>query len=232
MRTKVCVVAVPATRSNINDFLQIAPRLTKASFCTNSVASLQFPPFGRPVGGQNPSVMKRTTQILAFLACAAAAQAQSYIFTVSLSGAAENPANASPGSGSGTITLELNNPVDLDDNTLSYSISYSNLSANSTASHIHGPAATTANAPILLALTGQLGSTSGTLAANNVAASAAVTSALLNGLAYVNVHSTAIPSGEIRGQANQLAPVPEVDSAALVGGLLGVGAIAWRMRRR
>ena len=63
-------------------------------------------------------------------------------------------------------------------------------------------------------------------------ACAAVTSALLNGIAYVNVHSTAIPSGEIRGQATQLAPVPEVDSAPVFGGLLGVGAIARRLRRR
>jgi hypothetical protein len=176
--------------------------------------------------------MKKLSLLAAFATCAVAVQAQSYFFTVSLNGASENPPNASGGLGFGTITLNLNNPGDPNDNTLNYSVSYANLSANSTASHIHGPATTSANAPVLLGLTGTLNATTGTLAASNVSANSAVTSALINGLAYVNVHSSSFPGGEVRGQANLVAVVPEADSAMLVGGLLGLGAIAWRIRRK
>lgn len=176
--------------------------------------------------------MKKLSLLAAFATCAVAVNAQSYFFTASLSGASENPANASPAVGFGTITLNLNNPADPNDNTLSYSVSYAGLTGLSTASHIHGPATTSANAPVILGFTGTFSNTAGTLAASNVAANSTVTSALLNGLAYVNVHSVAFPGGEIRGQANLVAVVPEADSAMLVGGLLGLGAIAWRIRRK
>lgn len=186
-----------------------------------------------PTRSQNQyRVMKKLSLLAALASCVVAAHAQSYFFTVSLSGASENPANASSGLGFGTITLNLNNPADPNDNTLNYSVSYANLSANSTAAHIHGPATTSQNAGVLVGLTGTLNAKAGTLAASNVAANSTLTSALLNGLAYVNIHSTSLPGGEIRGQANLVAVVPEADSAMLVGGLLGLGAIAWRIRRK
>jgi hypothetical protein len=176
--------------------------------------------------------MKKLSLLAAFATCAVAVQAQSYFFTVSLNGASENPANASPGIGFGTITLNLNNPVDPNDNTVNYSVSYAGLVANSTAAHIHGPATTSQNAGVLLGLAGTLNAQAGTLAASSVAANPTLTSALINGLAYVNIHSTSFPGGEVRGQANLVAVVPEVDSAMLVGGLLGLGAMAWRIRRK
>lgn len=176
--------------------------------------------------------MKKLFLFATLASCAVALQAQSYLFTATLNGASETVPNGSPGTGTATITLELNDPLDLNDNTLSYNVSYSNLSALTTAAHIHGPAAPGSNAGVILGFTGPFGTTSGSFVASNVAANPTVTSALLNGLAYVNIHTTAIPSGEIRGQANLVAVVPEADSAMLVGGLLGLGAVAWRIRRK
>ena len=49
---------------------------------------------------------------------------------------------------------------------------------------------------------------------------------LINGLYYVNIHSTFRPGGEIRGQ---ILLVPEPSTAALVG--LGIGLLAVVRRR-
>jgi hypothetical protein len=182
--------------------------------------------------------MKPTLLLAAIAACATAAHAQSYIFSVNLSGASEVPSNGSSATGTGSVTLDLNDPANPNDNTVTYSISYSGLSANTTAAHFHGSAPAGSNAGVILGLTGQpgqtgsVGATSGTFAGNNVTASPTLTSALLNGLSYVNVHNASFPGGEIRGQVTQVAVVPEVDSAVLVGGILGLGAIAWRARRK
>src|SRR6266480_3636533 len=69
-------------------------------------------------------------------------------FTVTLSGGQEVPSNASTGSGNGTLTL------DTTANTLTFNnIPWSGLSADSTLSHIHGPAASGVNASVLYNLT-------------------------------------------------------------------------------
>jgi hypothetical protein len=81
--------------------------------------------------------------------------------------------------------------------------------------HFHGPANTTANAPVIQNLApfaiGPLG-TSGTVS-GTVPLTVPLRKALLNGQLYVNVHSSANPGGEIRGQ---IAPV------AMTAGLNGV----------
>ena len=52
---------------------------------------------------------------------------------------------------------------------------------------------------------------------------------LINGLYYVNIHTTFRPAGEIRGQ---ILLVPEPGTAALVGRLLiGLLAAARRLRK-
>jgi glucose/arabinose dehydrogenase/plastocyanin len=120
-------------------------------------------------------------------------------FTASLSGAAEQPRPVTTsGSGLGVF--------DLDGNTLRFSISYSGLSGPALAAHIHGPAGTDAEAPIILSLQ--------PYAAGPVAASGAFSgtlvisdqfkSLILSGQTYVNVHTVNNPGGEIRGQ---IAPV-------------------------
>jgi len=159
-------------------------------------------------------------------------------FAVSLNGA-QDGGGARTGSGSGTLTL------DTVANTLTFNnISWGGLSADTTASHIHGPAAAGANtgviyflsSPATFTTTGagiRSGTISGTMSLanptqNGVTYSVASQIAdLQNGLWYVNVHSTAFPGGEIRGQ---ILPVPEPSTLALFG--LGVGALAWRLRKR
>jgi hypothetical protein len=112
-------------------------------------------------------------------------------FTAALTGDAErpNPVTTSA-SGIGMFSLE--------GNTLNYNISYSNLSSAPTASHIHGPAASTAAAAVLKAFvtpTGTSGAYSG-----SVTLSDAEKALLLSGQTYANLHTTANGGGEIRGQ--------------------------------
>jgi hypothetical protein len=136
-------------------------------------------------------------------------------FTGTLSGTKENPANTSPGQGTFTIVLDTST------NVLTWDVQVSGLTTNINNGHIHGPAATTANAGVILNFnptTNQIpGSTfTGFGAANNGRAqgSLTLTSAvigggvngdslkklLIAGLTYVNVHTTQNGGGEVRAQ--------------------------------
>ena len=159
-------------------------------------------------------------------------------FTISLDGA-QDGGGGRTGSGSGTLTL------DTTANTLTFNnIIWSGLSADSTASHIHGPGAAGNNAGVIYFLSSpapftttgpgiRSGTFSGTMnltdpTQNGVTYTVASQIAdLENGLWYINVHSTAFGGGEIRGQ---IIPVPEPSTLALLG--LGAGALVWRLRRR
>jgi hypothetical protein len=131
-------------------------------------------------------------------------------FKATLSGANEVPANASTATGSFTATL------DTVTNIFIYDLTFNGLSANVNNGHIHGPAAvgvnagTTVNFNTLPGATFGFGNPSGaghgalTLnAATQVTATVSGDSLkklLFAGLTYVNIHTTAIPGGEIRGQ--------------------------------
>jgi hypothetical protein len=120
--------------------------------------------------------------------------------TAILSGESERPdAVNTTATGSGTFSLE--------GDTLNFDIRYAGLSANSIAAHIHGPATAAQSTNVMIDLgpfhIGAFGSTSGTMS-GRVVLTAAQKVALLGGLTYVNVHSTAHGGGEIRGQ---IAPV-------------------------
>ncbi len=141
------------------------------------------------------------------------------IYTASLSGAKESPPNNSPGTGNAVVT------VDAAAMTMRVQVTFSGLMAPTTASHIHAPTAVPGTGTVGVAtavptFTGfPLGVTSGTydhtfdmtlassynpayLAANGgtpASAFAALKAALNNGTAYLNIHTTAVPSGEIRG---------------------------------
>jgi len=126
-------------------------------------------------------------------------------FTVSLTPGAEIPPCASAGgNASGTATIT----VAPDDSSINATVSYSGLSGEPTAAHLHaGPAS--ALGPVVLPFSGSLASpfSKTFTAADYVAAVGApldfpsfVTALKAGGAAYVNVHTAACKPGEIRGE--------------------------------
>jgi hypothetical protein len=65
-------------------------------------------------------------------------------------------------------------------------------------------------------------------------AEAALVTGLLAGRAYLNVHTSFAPGGEIRGFLQEIPPaaVPEPGTLTLLGVGVGVAALAARRRRR
>lgn len=185
----------------------------------------------------------------ALLAFAAPAQAVPVVFITSLSGGAEEPPNASPGTGSSFVTL------DRDAATLRVEVSFANLLAGTTAAHIHcctdapntGVAGVATQVPTFIDF--PLGVTSGsydrTFDLNDAATynPAFITNfgggtvagafdfladGIEGGMAYLNLHTSAFPGGEIRGF---LAPIPEPATVSLLLGGLAVLALAGRRGR-
>lgn len=176
----------------------------------------------------------------------AAGRAGAQTWTATLSGPNESPANASPGTGHAEFTLTGNN--------LSVFITFQDLLTGTTASHIHcctdapfsGVAAVATVVPTFTDF--PLGVTSGTysrifdltsassynpafITANGGsvdAARAALIAGMNAGDAYVNVHTTQFPAGEIRGF---LVTVPEPGTLVLLGsGLAAIGGAARKRR--
>ena len=79
--------------------------------------------------------------------------------------------------------------------------------------HVHGPANPNQNAPVIYGL-GPIGSPKIGSSAP-VLLNAGQMTDMLNGLHYVNIHTTPHPGGEIRGQV--LVPEPSAIALALVG---------------
>ena len=186
---------------------------------------------------------------LAFAAALPAA-AHEVIYLADLTGAAEAPPNASPGIGMAKVTF------DFDLVTMRVEASFGGLLGITTASHIHcctavpgvGTAGVATPVPSFPGF--PAGVTSGSydhtfdmtvsgsynpayIAANGGTAGtafAAFVTGLDAGKAYLNVHTSAFPGGEIRGF---LTPVPEPETYALMLlGLAAVGAVARRKHAR
>ena len=190
-----------------------------------------------------------TAAIFLTVLCVAApvSNAAPLVFVTFLSGPNESPPNASPGTGFATVTID---PVA---HTMRVEVSFSGLLAPTTASHIHAatptPFAGTAGvATVTPTFTGFPGGvTSGTydhlfdmtlassynpafVTANGGSISASenvLFSAIMDGRAYLNIHSTTFTGGEIRGF---LVATPEPATMLLFG--TGLASIAYKIRRR
>jgi hypothetical protein len=121
-----------------------------------------------------------------------------------MNGVQEVPANASPARGTACFVLD---PVA---NTLAYDMTFDMLPTAETVAHIHGYSVPGVNSPPLHTL--PLGKTKSGVWAYPPADE----DEILAGLAYVNIHSSALPAGEIRGQI-----VRDVSNAFFIGKLDG-----------
>jgi hypothetical protein len=184
--------------------------------------------------------------------CVLATQATAAILTydAALSGPSEAPPNASPGTGFAEVM------IDTIANTMRVEVTFSGLSGTTTASHIHcctatpgvGTAGVATTVPTFTGF--PLGVTSGTydhtfdmslsssynpafVTANGGTVATAET-VLLAGLSagdtYLNIHSSVVPGGEIRGF---LAAVPEPSTwAMMLLGFAGIGFMAYRRKAK
>jgi hypothetical protein len=180
------------------------------------------------------------------LLCAPLARPALLVYDAFLSGPSESPPNASPGTGFAVVTF------DTVADTMRVQASFSGLLGTTTASHIHAPTPAPFSGTAGVATTTPtfpgfpLGVTSGTydmtfdlslstswnpafISANGgttASATAAFEAAVAAGESYLNIHSTVVPGGEIRGF---LVAVPEPGTLSLTALALGV---VWRRRRR
>jgi len=116
-------------------------------------------------------------------------------FRSSLSGVNERPnAIVSTGFGSGEMTLVYNK--------VGLNATYGALSGPATAGHFHGPAGAFQAASVLVdlsSLNGGAFGVSGTIA-GTVTLDATPLAAFVDGLTYINLHTSANSGGEVRGQ--------------------------------
>jgi len=120
-------------------------------------------------------------------------------FYAYLTGAQEVPAVVTSASGFARIVVNESTM------TINYTIVYNNLQGTWSASHIHAPAALGANAGVAINFPGGSGN-SGTIT-GSTAITATQISQIRAHQGYVNVHSSAFPTGELRGQLGIKRPV-------------------------
>ena len=130
--------------------------------------------------------MLRITTFLFSLALAGTLGAQTQYFTATLTGSQEVPPNASTSYGKAFITLN--------GTALSVTVNTTSFATATTAGHIH-KAPVGVNGSVVIPFT-QAGSTW----TANVTVTAAQITDLTTGQWYCNIHTTAFPGGEIRGQ--------------------------------
>lgn len=188
------------------------------------------------------------TKLVLLSLCALGGAAQAAVFTAHLDGASESPPVVTTGTGSATVTY------DGVAQTLRVQITFSDLESPTSVAHIHAPTAVPGAGNIGVAvypgtfpgfpagvmagvydhtldLTDLATYTGGFLTLNGgtvAGAEAGLLAAMLEGRAYVNIHTQANPGGEIRGF---LALVPEPATYAWVAGLGLCGFGLWRRLR-
>ena len=141
-------------------------------------------------------------------------------FDVTLSGASEVPGNSSTFSGFGTL--------DLSGTSLTYSIKVFNPMPQPLDGTFNGPAGPGSTAPVTVDLGAPSSDPQGWIWTSGVVfLSPSEASDLTAGDWYMNVLSSAFPSGELRGQ---IEPVPEPTTGILFVG--GLGVLVWNHFRR
>ncbi len=136
-----------------------------------------------------------TFAIMLMLPASAAAET----FFAYLSAAQEVPTNASTATGYARVFLNETA------GTITYSVVFTGLSSNQTASHIHAAAAIGANAGVVINF-GAVGGTAGTITGTLPITPTQITQ-LRAHQGYVNLHSVNFGGGEIRGQLGVKRPV-------------------------
>jgi hypothetical protein len=192
--------------------------------------------------------MKQTILSVAAIAAIAAANpvsAHESVYAAQLLGTSEVPSAVTTGHGSAKVT------IDFDLVTMRVQASFADLLGTVTASHIHcciAPGSNVGVATQTPTFTGfplgvhagsydmtfdmaQSGSYNGSFITNNGGTVGSAFNALVAGLdagkAYLNVHTSSFPGGELRAL---LLPVPEPQTYALM--LAGLGVLGWAARRR
>ena len=194
--------------------------------------------------------------LVAFLLTTLPAQAAPIVFSAVLDGPSESPSNASPATGFATVT------IDDVAHTMRVEATFAGLLGTTTASHIHvingpgdtntadtnGPVATTTPSFVGFPLGVTAGSFDQTYnmlltssyrsgwitdsGGSTTAAEAALFAGIVEGRAYLNIHTQAFGGGEIRGFL-QPAAIPEPASLVLIGsGLVAAGLRRRRQRAR
>jgi CHRD domain/PEP-CTERM motif len=177
--------------------------------------------------------MKNLISAVAVGCCLSVAQAATWDVTLDLNGlngGNEVPVNTSPAVG-GPVGVGIR--YDDASNVLTVNAAYgifgwAPLTGTYGGAHLHLGAAGE-EGPVLVDLASMhlpFNANSGFFS-GNVTLSSAVGSALLAGNVYMNIHSSAFPGGEIRGQ---LTVVPEPEVIALA--ILGFGGMAMALRRQ
>jgi hypothetical protein len=190
-------------------------------------------------------LLRLAVPIVATLGIATCVQAMPFSYIAALDGASESSPNVSPGAGDAWVELDLSAHL------LRVMVNFVGLDGTTTAAHVHGPPATpgAGNAGVITMtpyfIGFPVGVTSGTydnildttLAATFsaaflnsfggtvAAAEAALATSLADGTAYLNIHTTAFPGGEIRGFLEAAAtPEPVTLGLLLTGTLILMGA--------
>lgn len=117
-----------------------------------------------------------------------AAMAETVTYRAELSGANEVPANDSGASGEAVAVYDTESRM------LEWTVTYTGLSAPLIGAHFHGPAATSANAGVLVPMKAGASAIEGSAELSEEQAGF-----LEQGAIYVNLHTEKFPGGELRG---------------------------------
>jgi hypothetical protein len=166
------------------------------------------------------SFQRILTAAISTVLFASAGQCAMINLTASIDGAQANAGQGtgSPGIGSATMTLD-----DVS-NEFAWTISWSGLVGTPTVAHFHGPAAPDVNAGVQVPFDPSVNPSVGS---STITAQQAAD--LLAELWYINIHTTHVSGGEIRGQVTV---VPEPAATAIGGALAALGAVFVLRRQR